>query len=219
MPETLETYEIAELLSLVSEACHQLPRSVSQALTLRLPFAIRASKGLNNLLVFLAKCNQQQQTSAQTISPNPDDNLLTMAKKASNQLREPSPSPIPPSSTTAYKTQSSASSSQSHTTSTSAAKGNTAAPSKPISTPSKQASTPSKASIPSKAPTKSSKQTQNIQDIATSIWNRYVDETPQRVKIIDAFMGFLVLLGAVQFFYCVVAGNYVCRCLSCSLQF
>ena len=33
--------------------------------------------------------------------------------------------------------------------------------------------------------------------------------TPQRVKLIDVFMGFLVVVGAVQFLYCVVVGNYV----------
>jgi hypothetical protein len=48
------------------------------------------------------------------------------------------------------------------------------------------------------------------QDILSNIWNRYVDDTPQRVKLVDAFMAFLVALGVVQFAYCVVAGNYVC---------
>lgn len=28
--------------------------------------------------------------------------------------------------------------------------------------------------------------------------------------LLDAFMAFLVLVGAVQFAYCVLAGNYVC---------
>lgn len=33
--------------------------------------------------------------------------------------------------------------------------------------------------------------------------------TPQRVKLIDAFMAFLVVVGGLQFVYCVVVGNYV----------
>lgn len=41
------------------------------------------------------------------------------------------------------------------------------------------------------------------------MWNNYVDKTPQRVKLIDAFMLFLIVVGALQFAYCVLAGNYV----------
>jgi len=35
-----------------------------------------------------------------------------------------------------------------------------------------------------------------------------VDKTPQRMKLIDVFMLFLVVVGGVQFLYCVLAGNY-----------
>jgi hypothetical protein len=41
------------------------------------------------------------------------------------------------------------------------------------------------------------------------VWNNYVEKTPQRVKLIDAFMLFLIVVGALQFGYCVLAGNYV----------
>lgn len=34
-------------------------------------------------------------------------------------------------------------------------------------------------------------------------------DTPQRTKLIDAFLGFLVVVGGLQFVYCVIAGNYV----------
>ena len=43
----------------------------------------------------------------------------------------------------------------------------------------------------------------------TEIWQKYQGSTPQRVKLIDAFMGFLVLVGGLQFLYCVLVGNYV----------
>ena len=33
--------------------------------------------------------------------------------------------------------------------------------------------------------------------------------TPQRVKLIDVFMLFLAVVGAFQFFYCVIVGNFV----------
>ncbi|KAH9840502.1 defender against death DAD protein [Teratosphaeria destructans] len=48
----------------------------------------------------------------------------------------------------------------------------------------------------------------NASEIAQGIWNQYVTKTPQRVKLLDAFMGFLMVVGALQFVYCVVAGNY-----------
>ncbi|EAS33596.1 oligosaccharyl transferase subunit Dad1 [Coccidioides immitis RS] len=46
------------------------------------------------------------------------------------------------------------------------------------------------------------------QDIILGIWQRYLVQTSQRTKMLDAFMAFLVLVGGVQFVYCVLAGNY-----------
>jgi oligosaccharyltransferase complex subunit epsilon len=45
--------------------------------------------------------------------------------------------------------------------------------------------------------------------IVQHVWNNYLDKTPQRVKLIDAFLTFLLVVGALQFVYCVVGGNYV----------
>ena len=42
-----------------------------------------------------------------------------------------------------------------------------------------------------------------------SVWDSYNEKTEQRVKLLDAFMAFLVGVGALQFVYCVLAGNYV----------
>ncbi|ETS88242.1 hypothetical protein PFICI_02070 [Pestalotiopsis fici W106-1] len=44
--------------------------------------------------------------------------------------------------------------------------------------------------------------------IATNFFDAYQKDTPQRTKLIDAFMAFLVVVGALQFLYCVLAGNY-----------
>ncbi|KAK5130515.1 oligosaccharyltransferase complex subunit epsilon [Cryomyces antarcticus] len=52
----------------------------------------------------------------------------------------------------------------------------------------------------------------NAQDIVLGVWNKYVDATPQRVKLIDAFMAFLVAVGVLQFVYCVIVGNYMYEC-------
>ncbi|TKA82255.1 hypothetical protein B0A55_01692 [Friedmanniomyces simplex] len=49
---------------------------------------------------------------------------------------------------------------------------------------------------------------QDAQQILLGMWNTYVDKTPQRVKLLDTFMAFLMLVGVLQFVYCVIAGNY-----------
>jgi len=49
---------------------------------------------------------------------------------------------------------------------------------------------------------------QSPQEIALGIWQNYLDTTPQRTKLIDVFMAFLVVVGGLQFVYCVIAGNY-----------
>ncbi|WYZ34611.1 hypothetical protein EsH8_I_000887 [Colletotrichum jinshuiense] len=49
---------------------------------------------------------------------------------------------------------------------------------------------------------------QNWDQVLANIYNHYVNNTPQRTKLIDVFMAFLVVVGALQFLYCVLAGNY-----------
>jgi len=56
------------------------------------------------------------------------------------------------------------------------------------------------------------------QQIVNGIWDNYVRKTPQRTKLVDAFMAFLVLVGGLQFVYCVIVGNFVSGIsLCCSL--
>jgi oligosaccharyltransferase complex subunit epsilon len=50
---------------------------------------------------------------------------------------------------------------------------------------------------------------QDLQNIGLGVWNKYVDQTPQRVKLLDAFLIFLMAVGVLQFVYCVIAGNFV----------
>ncbi|KAK3117507.1 oligosaccharyltransferase complex subunit epsilon [Teratosphaeriaceae sp. CCFEE 6253] len=93
-----------------------------------------------------------------------------------------------------------------------------AAPSKPAASHSKT-STPSSTSSTSTASnpvTSAANQFSNVaprnlqdaQDILIKMWDSYVDKTPQRTKLLDTFMGFLMLVGVLQFVYCVIAGNY-----------
>lgn len=46
-------------------------------------------------------------------------------------------------------------------------------------------------------------------EIAHDVWKSYLDTTPQRTKLIDVFMVFLMVVGGLQFLYCVIAGNFV----------
>jgi oligosaccharyltransferase complex subunit epsilon len=76
------------------------------------------------------------------------------------------------------------------------------------SQPARSSSSTSKASNPSNI-----RNAQHVQEIVQGVWTNYLERTPQRAKLIDAFMAFLVIVGGLQFVYCVLAGNYV-RCLN-----
>ena len=81
----------------------------------------------------------------------------------------------------------------------------------PSTSPSNLSSSPSPFSSSNK-PTKSSSSSsaaQTAQQVLLDLWQHYLRTTPQRVKLVDAFMGFLVGVGALQFAYCVLVGNYV----------
>ena len=74
----------------------------------------------------------------------------------------------------------------------------------PPETAATAAATPSKSTKPNKPISTSS-----LISIANAVWDSYVTSTPQRTKLVDVFMGFLVVTGVLQFVYCVIAGNYV----------
>lgn len=57
---------------------------------------------------------------------------------------------------------------------------------------------------------------QAIDQVAWNIVEHYQKTTPQRTKLLDVFMAFLVVVGGLQFAYCVLAGNYVCTLLQCA---
>jgi oligosaccharyltransferase complex subunit epsilon len=67
------------------------------------------------------------------------------------------------------------------------------------------------AGAPARSSSSSSKSSGNadIQEIVQGVWKNYVERTPQRVKLLDTFMAFLVVVGVLQFVYCVIGGNYV----------
>ncbi|GAB7343499.1 hypothetical protein MBLNU457_1513t2 [Dothideomycetes sp. NU457] len=105
--------------------------------------------------------------------------------------KSPPPSSVPPPLASPARGQTSASSAPQRST--------------PVGTPVK---TPSNKSSLSPNANVNVKNSNDAQAILQGIWNRYVADTPQRTKLIDAFMGFLVVVGGLQFLYCVIAGNY-----------
>jgi hypothetical protein len=44
-------------------------------------------------------------------------------------------------------------------------------------------------------------------EVLSQIWGSYKQE-PARIKLVDAYMLFLLLTGASQFFYCAAVGKY-----------
>lgn len=81
----------------------------------------------------------------------------------------------------------------------------------PSSLATTQSSTTSAGSVPAPLPTKASLKTssnQSPQEVALGIWKNYLDKTPQRTKLIDVFMSFLVVVGVLQFVYCIIVGNF-----------
>ncbi|KAK8229517.1 oligosaccharyl transferase [Phyllosticta capitalensis] len=48
----------------------------------------------------------------------------------------------------------------------------------------------------------------DAQAIAAGMYRNYLAKTDQRTKLLDAFMAFLVVVGALQFVYCVIGGNF-----------
>lgn len=79
-------------------------------------------------------------------------------------------------------------------------------PAKPASGP---VSTPPAASV-KPIPQSTLSPRSSPQDIIIHVWNKYVQDTPSRTILLDVFMAWLVVIGVLQFLYCVLAGNYVC---------
>jgi hypothetical protein len=69
--------------------------------------------------------------------------------------------------------------------------------------------TPVPAPAVKSATSKSKDANLSAQEVAVAMWDNYVKATPQRTKLIDVFMAFLVVVGVLQFVYCVIVGNYV----------
>ncbi|KAJ3555687.1 hypothetical protein NPX13_g10303 [Xylaria arbuscula] len=74
--------------------------------------------------------------------------------------------------------------------------------------PKKPATATGPAATSASTSTTTSSSSSQIDKIAGNIFQHYQKTTPQRTKLIDAFMAFLVIVGGLQFAYCILAGNY-----------
>jgi hypothetical protein len=83
-------------------------------------------------------------------------------------------------------------------------------PSKPATTtPTTTTATTTPFYTSSSKPSTSLSSRSSPQEIALHVWDEYLQTTPSRTFLLDAFMAFLVVVGAVQFLYAVLFGNYV----------
>ncbi|KAM0514744.1 hypothetical protein ACHAPE_006418 [Trichoderma viride] len=75
-----------------------------------------------------------------------------------------------------------------------------------------QMDTTTAGSVPAAQPKPSSTLAKNTpanwDKVLQNIYQHYTNETPQRTKLIDVFLAFIAVVGALQFLYCILAGNY-----------
>ncbi|KAK4166753.1 DAD family-domain-containing protein [Cladorrhinum sp. PSN259] len=114
---------------------------------------------------------------------------FTMAKKQNAAARTASPAPV--ASTT------SAAPAGPSTTSGAPSFASVA------TTPSSSSTRPSSRSTAPSSPNQN-----NWNKVIQNLTKHYLNTTPQQTKLIDAFQVFLVVVGALQFLYCILAGNY-----------
>jgi oligosaccharyltransferase complex subunit epsilon len=93
------------------------------------------------------------------------------------------------------------------------AKKNAAQPA-PSAAATTQASTTAAGSVPASSPIAAPAAAKNApaanwDKVLQNIYQYYMKETPQRTKLIDVFLVFIAVVGALQFLYCILAGNYV----------
>ena len=48
----------------------------------------------------------------------------------------------------------------------------------------------------------------SIASVLKDLWRRYHEDTPQRLKLIDAYLAYVMMTGIVQFVYCCLVGTF-----------
>merc|ERR1711881_347242 len=49
---------------------------------------------------------------------------------------------------------------------------------------------------------------ETMKDICCTVWTNYCSETPKRLKLIDAYLVYVAITGAIQFFYAIIVGAF-----------
>ena len=49
---------------------------------------------------------------------------------------------------------------------------------------------------------------ESIQSVAKKFADEYLSSTPKKIKLIDAYLVYIVLTGVVQFLYCLIVGTF-----------
>ncbi|CAK8685334.1 unnamed protein product [Clavelina lepadiformis] len=49
---------------------------------------------------------------------------------------------------------------------------------------------------------------ENIIAVATKFYSDYIAKTPQKLKIIDAYLTYILITGVMQFVYCALVGTF-----------
>ncbi len=47
-----------------------------------------------------------------------------------------------------------------------------------------------------------------VSQVVSDLWKRYASETPERLKIVDAYLLYILLTGIAQFVYCCLVGTF-----------
>ena len=47
-----------------------------------------------------------------------------------------------------------------------------------------------------------------IVGVLRDLWKRYQEDTPQKLKLVDAYLGYIMVTGIVQFLYCCLVGTF-----------
>jgi oligosaccharyltransferase complex subunit epsilon len=84
------------------------------------------------------------------------------------------------------------------------------APSSAATKASERTSTASSASMTNSTSTKSTSSSSGLsyQKLGQTLYQTYLTSSSKRIKLIDSFLIFLVLLGIFQFTFCLVAGTF-----------
>lgn len=47
-----------------------------------------------------------------------------------------------------------------------------------------------------------------ITTVISKFYNEYQNKTPKKLKVIDAYLAYILVTGAIQFFYCLLVGTF-----------